>query len=126
RPWVAAARDGAGGLALIAGEAGIGKTRLVEQLANDAAGRGWVVLWAQCQTGAGAPPYLPWLRLIRSWPGPDRARGQERGGVLDAAPEQPDAAAAAPHLASASERFRRFDAVASSLVDAADRTPLLL
>jgi len=124
--WVAAARNGAGGLALISGEAGIGKTRLVEQLANDAAGRGWVVLWAQCQTGAGAPPYLPWLRLFRSWPGPDRARGQELTRLLDAATEEPDDDAGAPHLASASQRFRLFDAVASSLADAADRTPLLL
>jgi predicted ATPase len=67
REWIAAARDGSGGFALISGEAGIGKTRLVEHLAADAGSSGWSVLWSQCQTGAGVPPYLPWLRLFRSW-----------------------------------------------------------
>jgi MoxR-like ATPase len=47
RESVAAARDGSGRLALISGEAGIGKTRLVERLAADAGGSGWVVLWSQ-------------------------------------------------------------------------------
>src|SRR5207248_10137625 len=51
---------------LVVGEAGIGKTRLVEELAREAAERGHLVLWGRCWEGEGAPPYWPWIQVIRT------------------------------------------------------------
>jgi chloramphenicol 3-O-phosphotransferase len=68
-----AARSGKGRLVLIAGEAGIGKTRLADALASEDRGRGARVLWGRCWESGGAPAYWPWLspeRCLSS--GPDR------------------------------------------------------
>lgn len=52
--------DGRGGLVLIGGEAGIGKTALVEHLVSRAAGQGVRVLVGACYDLAATPPYGPW------------------------------------------------------------------
>src|SRR5213594_3819926 len=57
---------GGGRFFLVVGEAGIGKTRLVEELAREATQRGGVVLWGRCWEGEGAPPYWPWVQVIRA------------------------------------------------------------
>src|SRR5690348_8106676 len=42
---------------LLGGDAGIGKTRLLAELAEDAADRGFLVLWGQCvELGGGGLP----------------------------------------------------------------------
>ncbi len=46
------ARLGSGSLVLVAGEAGVGKTRLVEELAEDT---GALVLWGRASQTAAAP-----------------------------------------------------------------------
>jgi DNA-binding SARP family transcriptional activator len=56
------AEGGEGGLALIAAEAGGGKTRLVRELARDAAGRGTLVLYG-ASDAAVTTPYQP----VREW-----------------------------------------------------------
>jgi tetratricopeptide (TPR) repeat protein len=43
------ARGGRGGLAVVLGEAGIGKTRLLEETARAAAWRGWQVVWGHTE-----------------------------------------------------------------------------
>src|SRR5688500_6396950 len=70
RAAVAAAMVGRGGLALIAGEAGIGKTALAEAIAADAAGQGALVLVGCCHDLAETPPYGPWIELFASPSGP--------------------------------------------------------
>ena len=120
---------GRGRLFLVVGEPGIGKTRLVDEVARDAAGRGGLALWGRCWEGEGAPPYWPWTQLLR-------------GYLRAARPEEPDAAGATylgqlvpelrtgdwerslPHSEHA--RFHLFDAVASFLRRAAERVPLVL
>jgi len=66
---VAGLEDAAGGrgrLFLIAGEPGIGKTWLAEHLAGHATKRGIQVLWGRCWEGGGAPPFWPWVQMIRA------------------------------------------------------------
>ena len=55
---------GVGGVALIAGEAGLGKTRLVDEIALDARARGMFVVRGHCYDMEGAPPYVPFVEAI--------------------------------------------------------------
>ena len=48
-------RGRVGGMFLISGEPGIGKTRLADELASEAASRGMRVVWGRCWEGGGAP-----------------------------------------------------------------------
>src|SRR5579863_6697386 len=54
-------------LLLIAGEPGIGKTRCAQALADVAEDQGALVLWGRCREGAGAPPYWPWVQILRAY-----------------------------------------------------------
>jgi AAA ATPase domain len=63
---LAAARVGRGSLLAISGEAGIGKTRLVEELVRRAEAPAGRVLWGRCLEPAGAPSYWPWIRVLRA------------------------------------------------------------
>ena len=58
---------GKGQLVLISGEPGIGKTRLVEELTTYDHLKDALVLWGRCYRGAGAPPYWPWMQIIRAY-----------------------------------------------------------
>jgi DNA-binding CsgD family transcriptional regulator len=61
------AAAGAPGIVLIAGEAGVGKTRLVDEFAAQAAAEGARVLAGGCiELGEGALPYAPIVEALRS------------------------------------------------------------
>jgi DNA-binding CsgD family transcriptional regulator len=53
-------------LTLLVGEPGIGKTRLVEELAEIATGKNVTVAWGACLDGGGAPPHWPWIQILES------------------------------------------------------------
>jgi tetratricopeptide (TPR) repeat protein len=59
-----AAARGRGGLALITGEAGIGRTTLALEIADRAMARDITVHWSACWTQPAAPAYWPWSQLI--------------------------------------------------------------
>lgn len=71
---LAQAAAGNGGVALIAGEPGIGKTRLAHAFADRAEQRGALVLWGRCYEGDWSPPFAPWVEAI--------------GGFVRSAPEE--------------------------------------
>ena len=52
---------------MLAGEPGIGKTRIAQELVSLAEDRGAKVLWGWCYEHRGAPPYWPWLQCIRAY-----------------------------------------------------------
>jgi len=60
-------RDGRGRLVLIAGDAGIGKTSLVDFLTTEAQTQGAVILSGHCYDLDTASPYEPWIDLLRSY-----------------------------------------------------------
>src|SRR5258708_26439268 len=51
---------------LLMGEAGIGKTRLAEELSHEAKTHGWAVAWTRAYEQEGAVPYRPWIELLRT------------------------------------------------------------
>jgi DNA-binding CsgD family transcriptional regulator len=130
-----AAVAGRGGVVLLAGEPGIGKTRLAEELAAAAAVRGVGVLWGRCWEGEGAPAFWPWVQIVRAYVestdttelGHDMGAGaadiaQVVPAVRDRLPDLP----APPQVEPEAARFRLFDSLAGFLRAAAARRPLLL
>jgi DNA-binding CsgD family transcriptional regulator len=59
-------RAGRGAAALLVGEAGIGKTAVVEEAVARAAAAGDTVLTGRADPDEGAPAFWPWLRLLDS------------------------------------------------------------
>jgi predicted ATPase len=55
---------GHGGLVLIGGEPGVGKTRLTQELAAAAVSQGVLVLYGRCYESEGAPPYIPYVECL--------------------------------------------------------------
>ncbi|MCM0673203.1 AAA family ATPase, partial [Micromonospora phytophila] len=55
-----------GGLVLVTGEPGIGKTTLVTAVAEEARQRGALVLGAACWDSDSAPGYWPWVQVLRA------------------------------------------------------------
>jgi predicted ATPase len=60
------AASGRGRLFVLAGEPGIGKSWLADELASAARTRGFRVLWGRCWEAGGAPAYWPWVQMLRS------------------------------------------------------------
>ncbi|MEZ4573180.1 MAG: AAA family ATPase [Thermomicrobiales bacterium] len=88
RDLLADARTGRGRLVLISGEAGIGKTTLVDDLVHEAKQRDCLVLSGGCYDLTTTPPYGPWIEVFRSqadmeelpsWPGTGAANKRTSG-----------------------------------------------
>ena len=138
---VAGLEDALGGrvrLLLVAGEPGIGKTWLAEQLADHAANqRGARVLWVRCWEAGGAPPFWPWTQAIRVLAEDldDQAlTACLRAGAEPLAQLAPDLAERlgtaapppAPSRPSEAARFAMFEAITGCLRQAAAERPLVL
>src|ERR671916_579590 len=79
---------GRGGLVLIAGEAGIGKTTLAEATCRDALAGGARVLVGRCYDLSETPPYGPWSEIRDQFPDapdlPPRPAASQSGAASQA------------------------------------------
>jgi len=78
---------GHGHLVLVAGEAGVGKSRLVAEVAREAEARGMRVLTGHCVESEGAPPYLPYVEMIEQAVSNPRNPEVLRNALVGVAPE---------------------------------------
>jgi tetratricopeptide (TPR) repeat protein len=127
--------EGRGRLFLLSGEPGIGKSRLADEFASLARERGARVLPGRCWEGGGAPPYWPWVQVVRAYmKGQDteRLRSEMGAGASDVAQMAPEVRDIFPDLPPSPElepeaaRFRLFDSTTGFLVRASAQQPLLI
>jgi DNA-binding SARP family transcriptional activator/tetratricopeptide (TPR) repeat protein len=122
-------------IALVSGEAGIGKTRLAANFGQQLHAAGAVVLLGRCDEDA-IVPYQPFVEAIRrsilaSATGDLRARlGDRRASELarlipelrERIPDLPEP----PRGEAETQRYRLFDAIASFLYELSAKAPLLV
>ncbi|MFI9403057.1 ATP-binding protein [Nocardia sp. NPDC052316] len=115
-----------GGLVLVSGEAGIGKTTLVTEVVGEFDDREVLVLTATAWSGDGTPGFWPWVQVLRGlrraatpeqWAAVDDAAGNALSFLIGEA-EQPDPAAGS--------LFRIGDAVTEALVTASALRPVFV
>ena len=122
RSAVDAALRRAGGVVLLAGEAGMGKTVLASEAVAYAKARGAAAVWGTCWEGDGAPGFWPWIQVMRALAADADGSGEavlagltgvsaERGGGLG------DESAI---------RFRTYDLAATYLRSRAAQRPLVV
>jgi len=130
-----AALGGQPSLVMVAGEPGIGKTRLAEEGGAYARAHGFQVLVGRCYEGDTVSPYSAFVEVIRDYLSTlsdDALRAALVDGASDLAkllpeickriPELPTSLAADPN----GERMRLFDSVAALLVNASKANPIML
>jgi len=126
---------GTANVVTVLGEAGIGKTRLLRELAASARRHGALVLFGRCLEGAWVPPYQAFVEAITGYAaqaGATRLRadlGSAAGplaqlvpGLREVLPDVPTAASLKPD----EERLRLLDAVAQFLAGLAAHGPVVL
>jgi class 3 adenylate cyclase/tetratricopeptide (TPR) repeat protein len=127
---------GRGRLFLVSGEPGVGKSRLVAEIAREAEARGMRVLTGHCVDMDGAPPYLPYVEMIEqtiSNPrSPEALRDALAGVASEIARIAPALRRAMPDIAAPvelpAELARRYvwNSLVEFLARGAQRQPLLL
>ena len=109
------ARGNRGGVVVIIGEPGVGKTTLAERAAEAASAAGAIVAWSRCTDAAAAPAYWPWIQLLGDLP--------EAGSVASA---RRRLAGEAGHVDEGSAAtFQAYDALISAFREAAATAPVV-
>jgi hypothetical protein len=118
---ISRATESHGGLVLVTGEAGIGKTTLVTDAMEVARQRGALVLSGSCWDSSAAPGFWPWVQVVRGmrrqataaeWAAAEEAAGGQLAVLLGES--------------GAADGFGMYDAVTSALVAVSQRRPVLV
>lgn len=130
------ARAGKGGVAMLVGEPGIGKTRTIEEFCAGARSQGARVLAGRCYEGEWAPPFSPFVEALRDYARDaqiDELRALTAGDlgviarIVPAFHERLPDLEEPPVVQTESERYRLLEAVADMLCRlAADRLLVLV
>ena len=135
---VAALEDalaGQGQLVMLVGEPGIGKTRTAQEFALLAEQGSVSVLWGRCYEGEGAPPFWPWVQIIRSYIhelDQELLHTQMGPGAADIAEIVPEIKSKlsnlqpSPAIDPEQARFRLFDSITTFFKNASELSPLVL
>jgi predicted ATPase/DNA-binding SARP family transcriptional activator len=124
---------------MLMGEAGIGKTRLAEEVSREAQRRGWTVLWSRIYAQERGIPYRLWTEVLRK--ALDQGVWQEEEisnqpslyqPLVALLPEMETAQGGSPvpsalsRLSLEQEQSRLWDAVYQLLATASETTPLVI
>jgi DNA-binding CsgD family transcriptional regulator len=120
--------------ALVAGEAGSGKSRLVRELAHELAHEGATVLYGDCDGVVGSPygPFATALDHLVTHVDPERLRaslGPEGGELTRLVPGLEERVGGLPRVTAAdpdTERHRLHTAVTDLLIGVSSEAPILL
>ena len=133
RSLVEQAKGGQGHIALIAGEAGIGKSRLVSELKTIAVAQGFLVVQGACFPTDLTYPYAPLLDLLRSLVASNPKASLTAAvetlarDIFPLLPELvPDQTIPPPRLEPEQEKRRLFAVLATFFLHLSTQAPLLL
>jgi DNA-binding winged helix-turn-helix (wHTH) protein len=129
------AARGRGQLLLLAGEPGIGKTRLAQEVHALARARGMRARWGRCQEGERERTYWPWEQILRAelaeWDADAAHAAIGEAAAVEIAELVPELRQRLPELPRPGDdaeraRARLFDGVAALLGRSAAGAPLVL
>ncbi len=128
------AQNGRGSVVLLAGEPGIGKTRLTEEFCDHASSSATIIR-GNCYEGDVSPPFGPWVEALPSLI-EQLSDDQLQEAVGEGGPQiavlLPELRRRLPETGESmkldpeSERARMFDAIATFLKNAAEQKPLVV
>ncbi len=119
---------------LLMGDAGMGKTRMIEEFAHYATAQGAAVLVGRCREEAGAPAFWPWIQILRT----HIESGQQEtlssmepyaaviSQMLPGLRKQFPTVAPLPDVEAEQARFRLLDAITRFFQASAKQKPLVL
>jgi tetratricopeptide (TPR) repeat protein len=126
---------GRGGIVMLVGEPGIGKTRAAQELQTYARVRGAQALWGRAHESSGAPAYWPWREVGNTYTSandvtllaPDmQGKAGELVRLFPWLRQQPGYVEPEPLADAEAAQFRLFDAYATFVRAMSNRVPLLI
>ena len=129
REALADATGGRGGVVAVVGDAGIGKTRLLEEMAREATARHITVAFSRSYETEQVLPFSPWVAVLRAGlaaPRTSLIRALGRVWMAELARLIPELAEPGTDTGRAEDHRRLFEAVLRFLVHLATRRPVLV